>query len=85
MLFCAFNLVAQFFDPIGLYGASNWPLTQTMVQLIRMHLVWVNIIVITYYSAEVIWRERSVGMGDITDSMPVANITYWLLSSLLFA
>lgn len=78
MLFCAFNLVAQFFDPRGFYGASNWPLTQTMVQLIEGAFGLVNIIVITYYSAEVVWRERSVGMGDITDSMPVANVTYWL-------
>jgi ABC-2 type transport system permease protein len=78
MLFCAFNLIAQFLDPIGLYGASNWPLTQTMVQLIQNAFGLVNIIVITYYSAEVVWRERTVGMGDITDSMPVANITFWL-------
>ena len=78
MLFCVFNLVAQFFDPKGVYGASNWPLTQTMVQLIQNAFGLVNIIVITYYSAEVVWRERSVGMGDITDSMPVANVTYWL-------
>lgn len=78
MLFCAFNLIAQFFDPIGIYGASNWPLTQTMVQLIQNAFGLVNIIVITYYSAEVVWRERTVGMGDITDSMPVANITFWL-------
>ncbi|WP_412973158.1 ABC transporter permease/M1 family aminopeptidase [Glaciecola sp. MF2-115] len=78
MLFCAFNLIAQFVDPRGFYGASNWPLTQTMVQLIEGAFGLVNIIVITYYSAEVVWRERSVGMGDIIDSMPVANASYWL-------
>ena len=78
MLFCAFNLIAQFVDPRGFYGASNWPLTQTMVQLIEGAFGLVNIIVITYYSAEVVWRERSVGMGDIIDSMPVANVSYWL-------
>jgi ABC-2 type transport system permease protein len=78
MLFCAFNLVAQFVDPRGFYGASNWPLTQTMVQLIEGAFGLVNIIVITYYSAEVVWRERMVGMGDIMDSMPVANVSYWL-------
>jgi ABC-2 type transport system permease protein len=78
MLFCVFNLVAQFFDPQGLYGAANYPLTQTMVQLIESAFFLVNIVVITYYSAEVIWRERNVGIGDITDSMPVANVTYWL-------
>ncbi len=78
MVFCAFNLVAQFIDPRGFYGAPNWPLTQSMVQIIDGAFGLVNIIVITYYSAEVVWRERSAGIGDITDSMPVANMTYWL-------
>jgi ABC-2 type transport system permease protein len=78
MVFCAFNLIAQFIDPRGFYGAPNWPLTQSMVQLIDGAFSLVNIIVITYYSAEVVWRERSAGIGDITDSMPVANVTYWL-------
>lgn len=78
MVFCAFNLIAQFIDPRGFYGAPNWPLTQTMVQLVDGAFGLVNIIVITYYSAEVVWRERSAGIGDITDSMPVANVTYWL-------
>lgn len=78
MVFCAFNLIAQFIDPRGFYGAPNWPLTQSMVQLIDGAFGLVNIIVITYYSAEVVWRERSAGIGDITDSMPVANVTYWL-------
>jgi ABC-2 type transport system permease protein len=36
------------------------------------------LIVITYYSAEVVWRERNSGMGDIVDSMPVFNLTFWL-------
>ena len=37
-----------------------------------------TIIVITYYTAEVVWREKTVGMGDIIDSMPVPNVTFWL-------
>ncbi|WP_395342730.1 ABC transporter permease/M1 family aminopeptidase [Ningiella sp. W23] len=78
MIFCAFSLIFQFVEPQGIYGAPNWPLTQYMVEMIRGAFGLALIIVITYYSAEVVWRERSVGMGDIVDSMPVSNFTFWL-------
>lgn len=78
MLFCGFSLVAQLIDPPSLYGAPNWPLTQSMVEMIQGAFSLALIIIITYYSAEVVWRERSVGMGDIIDSMPVNNVTFWL-------
>jgi len=78
MLFCSFSLIAQLVDPPGIYGAPNWPLTQFMVEMIQGAFGLALIIIITYYSAEVVWRERSVGMGDIIDSMPVSNVTFWL-------
>lgn len=77
LIFSAFNLVAQFVDPSSLFGAPNWPLTQTMVQLINGSFSIMLVIVITYYSAEIVWRERSAGIGDIVDSMPVKNLTFW--------
>lgn len=77
LLFSAFNLIAQFVDPSSLFGAPNWPLTQTMVQLINGSFTLMLIIIITYYSAEIVWRERSAGIGDIVDSMPVKNLTFW--------
>ncbi len=77
LIFSAFNLIAQFIDPSSLFGAPNWPLTQTMVQLINGAFSIMLIIVITYYSAEIVWRERSAGIGDIVDSMPVKNLTFW--------
>ena len=67
----------EFIDPAGLYGAPNWPLTQYMVELISNGFSLSLIIVITYYTAEVVWRERSTGIGDIVDSMPVHNFTFW--------
>ncbi|PKG96036.1 M1 family aminopeptidase [Paraglaciecola sp. MB-3u-78] len=78
LLFSAFQLIASFFDINGIYGAPNWPLTQTLVQIIVGAFGLMTIIVITYYTAEVVWRERTVGMGDIVDSMPVPNVTFWL-------
>ncbi|MGK0267613.1 MAG: ABC-2 type transport system permease protein [Paraglaciecola sp.] len=78
LLFSGFQLIASFFNINGIYGAPNWPLTQTLVQIIVGSFSLMTIIVITYYTAEVVWRERTVGMGDIVDSMPVPNVTFWL-------
>jgi ABC-2 type transport system permease protein len=73
-----FLLVAPLVDPQGIYGTPNWPLTQNMVELIAGAMGLLMLIVLAYYSAEIVWRERNSGMGDIVDSMPVNNITFWL-------
>jgi len=73
-----FLLVAPLVDPQGMFGTPNWPLTQNMVELIAGSTGLLMMIVLAYYSAEIVWRERNSGMGDIVDSMPVNNITFWL-------
>lgn len=77
-LFCIFELVAGLIDPRGFYGTADWPLTQTMVDLIVSSTGILFIIIISYYCAEVVWRERSAGIGDIVDSLPVSNMVFWL-------
>jgi len=72
-----FMLVAPLIDPQGMFGTPNWPLTQSMVSLIAGSTGLLMMIVLAYYSAEIVWRERNSGMGDIVDSMPVNNITFW--------
>ena len=77
LLIGAVLVVQEFINPAGIYGASNWPLTQYMIELIQGAFSLSLIIVITFYTAEVVWRERSTGIGDIIDSMPVHNFTFW--------
>ncbi len=76
--FTIFALVAPLIDPRAMFGTPNWPITQTMVRLIAGSTGMLMMIVLAYYSAEIVWRERNSGMGDIIDSMPVSNITFWL-------
>jgi ABC-type transport system involved in multi-copper enzyme maturation permease subunit len=71
------QLIGPLFADIGWYGTSSWPLTQSMVGHILGSIGLLMIIVIVYYSAEVVWRERNSGMGDIIDTMPVPNLTFW--------
>ena len=73
-----FALVAPLVDPRAMFGTPNWPITQAMVQLITNSTSTLILIVLAYYSAEIVWRERNSGMGDIIDSLPVSNITFWL-------
>ena len=72
-----FNLVGPMFDDFGWYGTSNWPLTSAMVNDISGATGLLMIIIMIYYSGEIVWRERSSGMGDIIDSLPVKNISFW--------
>ncbi|NRB22548.1 M1 family aminopeptidase [Shewanella sp.] len=72
-----FNLIGPMFNDFGWYGTSNWPLTQDMVDNIAGATGLLMIIVLIYYSAEIVWRERTSGMGDIVDSMPVSNLSFW--------
>jgi len=69
--------------PEGMFGTAIWPLTQSMVRVIQSALNIVVMIIIAFYSAEVVWREREAGMGDVIDSLPVHNLHFWL--SKLFA
>jgi ABC-2 type transport system permease protein len=78
LLIGALLVVTEFIDPAGIYGASNWPLTQYMVELVQDAFSLSLVIVITFYTAEVVWRERSTGIGDIVESMPVQNFIFWL-------
>ena len=78
LAFSMINIIAQFFLPNSMYGTNTWPLTFQMVDQIQGNFSILFIVVIAYYSAEVVWRERSSGMGDIVDSMPVFNMTFWL-------
>jgi ABC-2 type transport system permease protein len=77
LIIAAVIVIKEFVNPQGMYGTSNWPLTQYMVMLIQGAFSISIIIVITFYTAEVVWRERSTGIGDIVDSMPVHNFTFW--------
>lgn len=79
VLFSIFNLTSLYAVPYGgLYGTDNMPLTQTMTGAIVDNFGLTMMIVLIYYSGEIVWRERSSGMGDIIESTPVFNAVFWV-------
>ncbi len=59
-----------------IFGTPVWPVTQVMLDLIQGTFAFLLIIIITFYSGELIWRERSVKLSEIYDAMPAPNWVY---------
>ena len=79
VLFSIFNLTSLYAVAYGgLYGTDNWPLTQNMTTAIVDNFGLTMMIVVIYYSGEIVWCERGSGMGDIIESTPVFNAVFWV-------
>ena len=57
----------------GEYGAAFYPTTSLILGTLRQPLGLVATVIIIYYSAELIWRERSVGMAEIINTTPATE------------
>lgn len=77
LAFCAAQLIAIMLNSSGAYGTANWPVTKNMVDMVAGAFSLLALIVVAYYTAEIVWRERASGMGDITDSTPTHNLVFW--------
>jgi ABC-2 type transport system permease protein len=56
-----------------LYDTETYPVTNEMVGLLSGNFALFMLIIITYYSGELVWRERDAGVAQITDALPVPN------------
>lgn len=68
-----------------IYGTETWPVTYKMVDILNGSFGLFMLVIIAFYAGELVWAERDVKMGQITDAMPVPNVTAFLakLSALL--
>ncbi|MCJ8270043.1 MAG: hypothetical protein MJK04_11660, partial [Psychrosphaera sp.] len=56
------------------FGPQNFPTTTLLLSAFQFDtLMRFGIIFITYYSAEIFWRDRNVNISAFIDSMPVSN------------
>jgi len=62
----------------GAYGVSVYPFTNQLIDLIVNPLTIFSLILIIYYSAEIVWKERSIGFNSIVDATPVKNWVFFV-------
>lgn len=75
------NTVPGFFLGNEFYGTPNYPVTRIMIDVINGAFAWLPFVVIIYYAAEVMWRERRVGFSYIVDATPTPS---WVFISTKF-
>ncbi|MEM9987762.1 MAG: aminopeptidase, partial [Bacteroidota bacterium] len=65
-------LITNSIDLSALYGTSTFPTTYLMLGQIQSFTLFF-LIIIVFYSGELIWRERDVRINLIYDALPVPN------------
>jgi len=56
-----------------LFDTETYPVTNEMIGVVSGNFALFMLIIITYYSGELVWRERDAGVAQITDALPVPN------------
>lgn len=67
------NTVPAFFLGGGVFGTDNYPVTRVMMDIVAGGYGIFPIIIVIFYAAELMWRERGVGFSEITDATPTPS------------
>ena len=77
ILLAAFSLINGHFA--GRMADRNvWPVTYLMLQMVEGNAMLFLLIVATFYTAELLWRERDTSFAGIHDALPISETTDWL-------
>jgi hypothetical protein len=66
-------LVAGGIDLDANYGAVNYPVTYTMLRLIRAVFGLFLLAITIFYAGELVWRERETRVAQMLDALPVPS------------
>ena len=73
----------------GEYGSKNYATTGLVLGAMQQSLQLIALVVLTYFSAEMLWRERTLRMNGILNATPTPSATFvlskWAALSMLAA
>ncbi|MEM9884629.1 MAG: M1 family aminopeptidase [Bacteroidota bacterium] len=70
LVFGILNMLSGISEADSWYGTGNYPVTYVMTSAIRGSLYLFLIIIITYYSGVLVWKERNAKMNEFFDASP---------------
>jgi hypothetical protein len=71
------NIVGNSFAIDQLYGTPVYPVTNLMLRVIQGAFLLFGILIMTFYSGELTFRERSLKLHEVYDALPVRTWVYW--------
>jgi ABC-2 type transport system permease protein len=54
-----------------IYGTRTWPVTYEVLEVVGSTFTLFIVVIIAFYSGELVWRERDAGLASIFDALPV--------------
>ena len=60
------------------YGTRLYPTTGILLDLVRPMLSDLGTVVLIYFAAELVWRDRSAHLAEILDATPTASAAFYL-------
>ncbi len=66
------TILNSFFLGTSLYGTKAYPTTYSVIELLQQFDLFF-LIIIVFYTAEMVWKERAVKIDQIQDTMPVPD------------
>lgn len=72
------NSVGSFFGLSAIFGTELYPVTRVLTNLMRGTVTLSLMIILVFYGAELVWRDREVRFQDILGSTPTPNWAFVL-------
>jgi len=73
-----FNALGAILFSSSLYGTPNYPVTRIMIDTVTGSFAIIPIVVAAYYTAELVWRERSLRFNEVIDATPTPSWVFVL-------
>ena len=68
-------VVVQSLNLGSIYGTNTWPVTYQMLEISQGIFAVFMLVIVTFYSGELVWRERDNRLDQIHDALPIPT---WL-------
>lgn len=73
LAFAAFNFIAGAGSMQRMFGTQVYPTTALMLQALQGSYSYMLVLIAMFYAGELVFKERSAKLGEVTDAMPVPN------------
>lgn len=73
LLFGVMNFIGSSTSMGEFYGTDTYPLTYLMLFMMSNSFNFMLLIIVIFYSGELIFKERQVKIADVSDAMPMPN------------
>ena len=77
LLFGLINVVASSFGLESMYGTPVLPVTGLVLRIIGGTFILSVLLILIFYSGELVWRERNLRMAEMFDALPMPTWTIW--------